>query len=150
LLDDWVESLSEYFDWVEQVVVAHGGYFPDDTLFVEPVVDRWGEVRAHRFPLQRVRFWADGSILAWRMYVTEALVVTDYSFHYMTGEHGRQIWRKDNVHGGGRRPHLHIPPQHRRHRRFGEVDLEEALQEVTDYLVDGTLPAPLRSKWESG
>lgn len=79
------------------------------------------------------------------MFLTAELDLTDYSFHYMTS-HQRVIWRKDNVHGGrrARRPHLHLPPETGRHRRYDDVDLAEALGEVADYQRDGRLPRPSR------
>ena len=145
MLPHHVESLADYCEWLEQIVTNAGGYFEDDTLLVEPLVDASGIELAYNFPVQRVLFWADGSFLTVRMFLTADLDMTDYSFHYMTS-HRLLIWRKDNVHGGrsGRRPHLHLPPERRRHRRFGEVDLEEALAEVSDYQRDGRLPRPSR------
>lgn len=145
MLPHHVESIADYCEWLEQLVTNAGGYFEDDTLLLEPLVDATGQERAFHFPVQRVLFWADGSFLAVRMFLTDDLDLTDFSFHYMTA-HGRVIWRKDNVHGGrgGRRPHLHLPPEHSRHRRFGDVDLEEALGEVSDYQRDGRLPRPSR------
>lgn len=145
MLPHHVESLTDYCEWLQQLVTNAGGHFENETLLVEPLVDAAGRERAYIFPVQRVLFWSDESFLAIRMFLTDELDLTDYSFHYMTS-HRRVIWRKDNVHGGrsGGRPHLHLPPESGRHRRFGEVDLEEALGEVSDYQRDGRLPRPRR------
>jgi hypothetical protein len=140
-----VKSIQDFFAWIEQLVENAGAYFEDDTLIVEPLVDASGVERAYNIPRQTVLFWSDSAVLSVRMYLNENLDLTSYGFHYMTSQR-RLIWRKDNVDGGrrGLRPHLHLPPETRRHRRFTAVDLEEALTEVQDYQRDGRLPRPSR------
>ncbi len=129
-----VHTLEEYWTWLEGLIVSAGGWFADAVLMVEPAEedgDRWLSIKVRP---QRVMF-ANGSFLKIAMTVSEDFEVHSYSFHYQDTD-GGLIWRKDNVHGG---EHIHRPSP-RRIAKFEAVDLEEALQEVTEYIETGTRP----------
>ena len=131
----YVRNLDDYWLWLEQLIAASGGYLDDDTLFVSPLEDAQGEVRGIRIRQQRLNFWND-TFLAFALVLNEDLEQVKYSYHYQR-RGGALIFRKDNIHvyrGQEMRPHVHRDAARPYVAEpFSEVDLEEALAEVSEH-----------------
>jgi hypothetical protein len=144
LIPPHVRTLEDYWVWLDGLVDQSGGWLEDNALFVYPIepedpfpdedyVGLW-------VPPQEVIF-GDGTRLQLKIVVDSELVSTEYSFHYRD-TNGQLIWRKCN-HVGHDVGLLHI------HRRsddpdrvdpYEEVDLAEVIEEVWEFMNDGSLP----------
>lgn len=141
-----VRTLDDYWNWLDQLIAQSGGWLDEAVLFVYPIESddpfaEEGDYVGLFIPAQRIAF-GDGSHLQIRMVVDEDLVLTEYSFHYQQKD-GRLIWRKCNHAGHPDVGLVHIhrhPDNEHRAEQFKDVNLEEVITEVWDYMQHGTRP----------
>ena len=128
----WVNTLEDYWVWIEQLIDSGGGYIADDeVVFIVPVVDYdggpWLALNVER---SRLHYY-DGSYLAFQFVVSLDLLLEEYNFHYARAD-DTLVWRYDlhagHEHEDDGRSHVHLPDGRR--RRHEPVDLEHVLNLV--------------------
>jgi hypothetical protein len=143
---DYVRDLEDYWLWLDRLIGSSSGWLDAAVLVVQPIEpyeaassDEWlGLIVPH----QSLSF-ADGSRLWFDLVIDVDLISVKYSFHYQDVE-GRLIWRKCNHEGHERagREHIHRHPNDPdRVDPYKLVALAEVIQEVWDYLENGTRPS---------
>jgi hypothetical protein len=134
----YVRNLEDYWAWLDQLIDGSGGALDGPGLEIQALLHETDDTLVGLdVPRQRLRFPL-GTFLEIRLRVNQDLVAEAYTFHYQWFS-GELIWRKDkhpgHEHLGGQE-HIHRVP-HDPHRAdpYHEVDLEEALHQVSGHLL---------------
>lgn len=146
MIPGWVDGPDAFYRWMEQVLDASGAelvdphYLAIDHLGLTEVPGV-GEIEGLLIARHRLRFFADDSILDFRMRVEFTLEfgefadleVPSYRFHYMAHDE-TFIWRYDKHSGhesefDGSPIHLHHPTEDER-KPSPEVDLDDVINVI--------------------
>jgi hypothetical protein len=130
-----VRTLEQYWVWLDSLVDQSSGWLVGNALIVRPLEPfpdspppSWVGLVIEQ---QAMRF-GDDSLLYFSMVLDDDFVPVEYSFHYQD-RWGEMIWRKCNKPGHDEGLlHIHFPPG--KVEPFKQVDLEEVLGEVQEYL----------------
>lgn len=138
---DTARDLDDYWQRVLQLLEGYGAFLLGGHLNVERVRDADGVVRAIKIGPNRALFY-DHSKLDFTMWVGDDLERTKYFAAHLSSD-GTVAWRKCKHLGHeatvGGLTHLHCPPDEVP-EPFGDVDLEEILNEVWDTISGETSP----------
>lgn len=135
MLPHWVQTLDDYWTWVETLLDSTGGWLDATYLQVELLVE--DETVPYPRPLvlevdrQRLRF-VDGSYLSFEFSVDAQFSALGYSFHYARAD-DRLVWRYDKHLGheaeDGQDTHVHLGAEDVR-QPHPEVDLGDVVERI--------------------